>query len=512
MLEFNFVLCTDINGGISKDEIIPWNIKEDTIYFKDVVTRKIDGKPNVIICGNKTFQQMGSFKNHLTIVLSRNSTSDNDNVKIMASVNDVLTYLVENKSKYGKIFVCGGKKVYNNFFELCYQTPNNFHGVIYASMINKNYECDNHISHDFLCTITQQMVDYKHIHNHHNKFNYGVDLYLYDSHNNTYVVVSFLKPFVINNNTNNVLTKYNNHHEIKYLELIERILDQPFKVGRNGKTKSLFGEILKFDLKYNKFPLLTTKRVYFKGVFEELMFFIRGDTNSKHLSEKDVKIWEPNTTKEFIHNCGLNYEEGDMGPMYGFQWLHYNADYHGMHHEYTGKGFNQIEYVINELKTNPTSRRIIMTTYNPIQAKEGVLFPCHGISIIFNAEQDLFDTTGNTYFLNIMQTQRSCDYFLGVPFNIASYSLLVYMLCEILNNDDSCKYKYKPGELIMSLGDYHLYESHLEEAKRQLIRTPSEFPNIQFKEKIYKLEDFKFEDIILTNYNPCPEIKAKMVS
>jgi thymidylate synthase len=126
--------------------------------------------------------------------------------------------------------------------------------------------------------------------------------------------------------------------------------------------------------------------------------------------------------------------------------------------------------------------------------------------------QDLNDGEHKTFYLNIMQLQRSCDYFLGVPFNIASYSLLVYMICEVLNNDEDCKYKYKPGELIMSLGDYHLYESHYEEAMRQLIRTPTDFPMLYFNKKIHKIEDFKLEDIELVNYNCWPEIKAQMVS
>jgi thymidylate synthase len=198
--------------------------------------------------------------------------------------------------------------------------------------------------------------------------------------------------------------------------------------------------------------------------------------------------------------------------MYGFQWLHFNAQYHGMNHNYTDKGFNQLEYILNELKMNPTSRRIIMTTYNPAQAKQGVLFPCHGIGIIFNAEKDVLDMNENTYYLNCMQLQRSCDYFLGVPFNIASYSLLVYMICEVLNNDITCKYKYKPGELTMSLGDYHLYNSHIEEAARQVVRSPNDFPSLHFNKKIYNLEDFKLEDIEIKNYNPGVEIKAKMVS
>ena len=514
MMELNFVICIDNKGGISKDGKIPWKITEDSVYFRDIISRKFDGKPNIIICGKNTFQQMGVIKNHHMLVLSKTVENTSDDVTVVSSINMALEYLNMYYTKFGKIYICGGKKVYDDFFDLTHLYPHKFTAKLYANILNTDYCCDNHISNNLTNIIIQQYCGFNHIFNVQNKINYGIELIVKDLIHDKNVKIIFLKPF----NINNMLIKSNNE-EIKYLELMKNVLNAPKKVGRNGATRSLFGEMLKFKL--NNFPLLTSKRVYFKGVFEELMFFIRGDTNSKHLSEKNVKIWEPNTTTEFISQHGLDYEEGDMGPMYGFQWRHFNAQYHGMHSKYDNKGFDQLKYVMNELKTNPSSRRIIMSTYNPIQASEGVLFPCHGIGIVFNTvkvktdetdETDETDKNDNTYYLNVMQLQRSCDYFLGVPFNIASYSLLVYMLCEVLNNDIECKYKFIPGELTMSLGDIHLYEVHINEAKRQLARTPTDFPSLEFKTKIYNIEDFKFDDIEIIDYNPCVEIKATMVS
>jgi thymidylate synthase len=299
----------------------------------------------------------------------------------------------------------------------------------------------------------------------------------------------------------------NNIEEHKYLKIMENLLnDGNMTEGRNGFTYSKFGEIIRFNLK-NSFPLLTTKKMFFKGIFEELMYFIKGQTDSNILANNGIKIWEKNTTREFLDNMDLKYEVGDMGPMYGFQWRHFNAEYNGMDKSYENKGFDQLVYVLNELKTNPHSRRILMTTYNPAQASEGVLFPCHGISIQFHTHK-----IGDVYSLNISQNQRSCDYFLGVPFNIASYALLNYMICHVLNNDPECKYKFEPGQLIMFLGDYHLYKVHTQQAQRQTLRTPYKFPTLHFKKNINNIKDFKLEDIEISGYECYPGIVAEMVA
>lgn len=226
------------------------------------------------------------------------------------------------------------------------------------------------------------------------------------------------------------------------------------------------------------------------------MFFLRGKTDTTELSEKGVKIWEPNTSREFLDKMGfVGRKIGDMGPMYGYQWRNFF-------------GFDQLNYCINLLKTDPNSRRIIMTSYNPAQAFEGVLFPCHGICIMFYCVH----VTDNTYKLDIMMTQRSADLFLGVPFNIASYALLNYLICDHINNSDS-KYKYTPGRLIMNLGDAHIYEEHKTQVIRQILRNPLDFPKILIKTpEDKKLESYEFENIEIINYQSYAGILAKMVA
>jgi thymidylate synthase len=194
------------------------------------------------------------------------------------------------------------------------------------------------------------------------------------------------------------------------------------------------------------------------------MFFINGKTDTSELSEKGVKIWEANTSREFLDKMGFKYRKvGDMGPMYGFQWRNFF-------------GFDQLQYCINLLKTDPTSRRIIMTSYNPAQAFDGVLFPCHGITIMFYCNLIKSTDLVNYYKLDIMMTQRSADLFLGVPFNIASYALLNYLICDHINNDQNIKSQIKnnfiPGRLIMNLGDAHIYNEHYTQVIRQIMRNP----------------------------------------
>ena len=180
---------------------------------------------------------------------------------------------------------------------------------------------------------------------------------------------------------------------------------------RNAKTYSIFDNSITFDMK-DGFPLLTTKRMFWKGIVEELLFFIRGDTNSKHLEDKGVRIWQGNTTQEFIDNIGLPYQEGDMGPMYGFMWRHFGADYTGCNTDYTNQGFDQLSKIVEEIKTNPHSRRILMSDFDPSRAHQGVLYPCHSLVLQFYVRDGKF--------LDVKMYQRSVDSFLGEPFNIAS--------------------------------------------------------------------------------------------
>lgn len=478
MTHYNIILCTDINGGISKNGIIPWKIQEDKNFFIDTITSKNDNKPNIIIMGKNTYEQMNLIKGHVNIIISKTLTNiDSNEAYIFSDLDDATKYIdsLLKTNSYGKVFVCGGKSIYEYFL-------NNTNNTLHWTLINKSYDCDN-------------VIDIKSLEKFTTKNIYSANVY--DSLNNINVNIEF------KSGENDYINKDEQH----YLDVMKNILDNGQETKcRNGYTYSKFGEMIKFDL--DSFPLLTTKKMFLKGIFEELMFFIRGETNTKKLYDKGVKIWEKNTTKEFIEKCNLNYEEFDMGPMYGFQWRHFNAQYNGMNDTYEDKGYDQLKYVINELKTNPNSRRILMTTYNPAQASQGVLFPCHGISIQFNTEH----VNDNTYKLNISQNQRSCDYFLGVPFNIASYALLNYMICHVINNDTESKFKYVPGKLVMFLGDYHIYKEHLIQARRQILRVPKQFPKLMFKRNVNNIEDFKLEDIDLQHYNSYPTISAQMIA
>jgi thymidylate synthase len=279
-----------------------------------------------------------------------------------------------------------------------------------------------------------------------------------------------------------------------YLDLLYNVITAgERRETRNGVVYSLFGKTMEFDLK-DTFPLLTTKKVFFRGIIEELLFFLKGQTNTKILEEKNIHIWQANTTREFIHSRHLEYEEGDMGPMYGFNWLHFGAEYTGARADYTGKGVNQLEKVIDLLRTDPTSRRIIMTSYNPLAAEQGVLYPCHGISIQF------YVCEGG--YLCCSMTQRSADIACGLPYNIASYSALVHILCKHVG--------LKPGRLIIHLGDVHIYEEHVKGALEQIERNPLAPPKLSIRGECKEIADITLENFVLEQYISHPPIKFVM--
>lgn len=312
-----------------------------------------------------------------------------------------------------------------------------------------------------------------------------------------------------------------NKAEQAYLDLCQRIIDEgEHRPDRTGTgTKSLFAPPqLRFDLSNDSFPLLTTKRVFSKGIIHELLWFIAGSTDAKILSEKGVKIWEGNGLREFLDNLGLTHRrEGDLGPVYGFQWRHFGAKYQDCDTDYTGQGFDQLQDVIKKLKTNPYDRRIIMSAWNPPDFPLMALPPCHVfcqfyVSFPNNYRQtpDANTTkqakTSSRPKLSCLLYQRSCDMGLGVPFNIASYALLTKMIAHVVDMD--C------GEFIHTLGDAHVYLDHIDALKEQMTRIPKQFPKLVIKEgrkeEIKSIDDFKFEDFEIVGYEPYPSIKMKM--
>jgi thymidylate synthase len=210
--------------------------------------------------------------------------------------------------------------------------------------------------------------------------------------------------------------------------------------------------------------------------------------------------------KEFIEKCNLPYQEGDMGPLYGFQWKHFGAEYIDCNSDYVNKGFNQIEEVINTLINDPHSRRILLTDYNPSQAKKGVLYPCHSIIIQFYVNE-----IDNKKMVSMNMYQRSVDSFLGLPFNITSNALLLHLLCKTINKRIN-KDEYQPFKLNIIMGDIHIYEQHLDCVKEQIRRIPYDFPSINIKKIYDNIENYLWEDIEIINYQSHPSIKAEMIA
>ena len=256
-----------------------------------------------------------------------------------------------------------------------------------------------------------------------------------------------------------------------YLSLLDKILKEGAdRSDRTGTgTRSLFAQQMRFDLK-DSFPLLTTKKVHLKSVIYELLWFLKGDTNIKYLQENNVKIWN-----EWAD------EKGDLGRVYGAQWRSWKSP--------TGESIDQISSLIENIKKNPNSRRHLVVAYNPGELDQMALPPCHAFFQFYVAEGRL----------SCQLYQRSADAFLGVPFNIASYSLLTLMLAQVCN--------LKPGEFIHTFGDVHIYHNHFEQVKTQLAREPYPPPKMKIKPE-KSLFDYKYENFELINYQYHPAIKA----
>ena len=293
------------------------------------------------------------------------------------------------------------------------------------------------------------------------------------------------------------VTQDDKHDEYQYMNLIRDILDEgKLEYGRNGNAKTVIGSAMHFDLTNNIIPVLTTKKVAWKTCAKELFWFISGKTDNTLLQKQNVAIWNANASREYLDDIGLfERAENDLGPVYGHQWRHFNAPYGTCNDDYTGKGSDQLDYIITCLKNVDTrnSRRLVMSAWNPCQLNEMALPPCH-ILVQFNV------TDGNK--LSCSMYQRSGDVGLGVPFNIASYSLLTHLIahhCGLVASD-----------FYYHLGNCHIYDDHLDVLEKQIGRKPFAFPTIHIKNIKEKLEDYSLEDIELSNYISHENIKMEM--
>ena len=302
-----------------------------------------------------------------------------------------------------------------------------------------------------------------------------------------------------------LLNKYKNfennnkyHEEYQYINLIKDILESDnVEEGRNGNTLVCIGSVMHFSLKDFHIPILTTKKTAWKTCLKELLWFVKGQTSNKILNEQNVHIWDGNSSKDFLESRGLGYlDEGDLGPIYGFQWRNFNAKYNTCNDDYTNCGIDQLQDVINTLKdpTKRTSRRMIVSAWNPCQLDEMALPPCH---VMFQFHV----TKGNK--LSCTMYQRSIDIICGCPFNIASYSFLTHLIahhCDL-----------EPYEFIYNMGNCHIYESHIEQSKIQTERDPYKFPKLHILNKRENISDYKISDFQIIDYQHHDPIKVEMV-
>jgi thymidylate synthase len=456
-----FAITPDKLFGI--DNRLPWiSCKEDMKFFSRTTSNTFN--PPYVVMGRKTFESLpAKLEDRINVVISSQETDLGADLQFKSL--DAF-FLAEKEQK--EIFIIGGKGLIEEALSKYKTSIQN----IYVSIINK------------------EVVDGT------SKVYLDVDLANYSD---------YLQSLVSKGEVTFHKYTFPIHPELQYLSLLHKTLSGDNRQTRNAKTFSIFSEKLSFDLSKG-FPLLTTKKMFLRGIFEELLFFFRGQTDSKILESKGVNIWKPNTTTEFIQKCNLPYSEGDMGPLYGFNWKHFGAEYINCHTDYSGKGHNQLEDIMELLIKDPHSRRILLTDYNPAVAKQGVLYPCHSIIIQFYVTES---SGKNKVSMNMYQ--RSVDEFLGLPFNIASNALFLHLLCATLNvrtGGDS----YEPGILNILMGDCHVYESHLEAVKEQLARTPHDLPRIVIHKPNVSLEDYDWKDIEIINYNHHPAIKAEMIA
>lgn len=496
----DLIVALDSKNGFAKDGSIPWHFSEDLKFFAKTTKNTIDPRlVNAVIMGRKTWEEIPDkfrpLPNRLNIVISRTLKNEIDIIEKTAwgpyfftTIDDALQFCNQSKN-IQTVFMIGGLSIY----EHAMASRNLRH--IYLTRIKSSYDCDRIFNLDSMIDRYYNVVAHKLSTLMSIEFVKENGEVVYEKP----VDLDFIKYTVTS-------AKPENPGETQYLNLLSKILDQD-KDGRdtrNAPTYSIFGNHLTFDLR-NGFPLLTTKKMFWRGIVEELLFFLKGDTNSNHLSEKLVRIWEGNTTREFLDSRGLtSYEVGDMGPMYGWNWRHFGADYKGMNHDYTGQGFDQLRNVIQLIKTNPTSRRIMMTALDPSKVCESVLAPCHSIILQFYVSDDYLDLT---------MYQRSADSFLGVPYNITSNALLLSLIAKVTG--------LKPRRLMIVFGDTHIYKGHEQAVRTQISREPKKFPSMEIlkpfdhissdaDDMISYLENLTFKDFKLSGYKSHPKISAPM--
>ena len=449
---FKIIVALDQKFGIGKKETnsIPWRDKEDMQFFKDTTS----GEGKVVIMGRKTAESIPKklfpMSNRINIVVSSSWSKQDEPFIIRSSLNDALQKASQLKST--EIWIIGGASMYfealTKFRYLCSE--------IYYTIIPGEHECDIF-------------------------FPQGGNLPNLPSTTGRKFNVLKLTP--------------DKPPEQPYLNLLQNIME--VKEVRNDRTGtgtlSIFGSQISFSM-HGRIPVITTKRVWLRGIIEELLFFISGKTDTKLLEEKGIKIWQGNTSSSFLAERNLPWREGDMGPGYGFQWRYWGAEYKGCDYDYTGQGIDQLMNVINSIKHDPFGRRHILSSWNVADLDHMSLPPCHCFA------QFYVSTCGR--YLDCNLYQRSADMFLGAPFNITSYCLLSYIVAHLTGK--------QPRTFYYTIGDAHIYTNHIKQVKEQLSRVPYHFPSLKITNNPQKLEDFCYESFRIEDYNHHQAIIADM--
>ncbi|KAJ9510051.1 hypothetical protein QJQ45_011729 [Haematococcus lacustris] len=533
-MELQLVVAACRNGlGIGKGGVLPWKLPGDMAYFKQLTTRTRDAsKYNAVIMGRKTWDSIPSkfrpLHGRINVVLSRSAQTEAEQtgdqksqVHWCNSIETAQELLASPKHQESveSVFVIGGGQIYREALASPHCT------AIHLTLIDKDFDCDTTFP-EFMSAPTPPAAAaagaaapaasaeastpapapaasassspslplFR-------LWSAGQPIQQEDGTRYTFMLYTrpgCSPPGSSSNGPGAPLLlppgTASQHEEYQYLELAQRIITSGvFRPDRTGTgTYSLFGTSMRFNLRHS-FPLLTTKRVFWRGVAEELLWFVAGSTNANRLRDKGVHIWDGNSSREYLDSLGLtNREEGDLGPVYGFQWRHFGAEYSDMHADYSGQGVDQLAQIIERIKSNPYDRRLVMTAWNPAALHLMALPPCHMFCQFYVAEGEL----------SCLMYQRSCDLGLGVPFNIASYALLTRMVAQVCG--------LQPGEFVHMMGDTHVYANHVEPLKEQLRNTPRHFPTLQLNPAKTSIDSFTMDDFTLLDYQPHAAIKMKM--
>ncbi|KAI7728434.1 hypothetical protein M8C21_027647 [Ambrosia artemisiifolia] len=481
--------------GIGKDGKLPWRLPSDLKFFKDVTMATSDStKKNAVIMGRKTWESIPlkhrPLTGRLNVVLTRSGSSDivtTDNVLTCGSMVSALEVLASFPycQYIERVFVIGGGEILRESL--------NSSGcdAIHITKIETDIDCDtfipaidvsqfqpwyssfpvmeNGIRHCFTTYVRVRSSAVETINKNNGLLSDSKsDAVKFDAR-----MFSFLPKMI-----------FEKHEEYLYLRLVKDIISNGALKGDRTGT----GTLSKFGC----------QKVFWRGVVEELLWFISGSTSAKVLQDKGIHIWDGNASRSYLDRqvpsfIGLvDREEGDLGPVYGFQWRHFGASYNNMHADYTGQGFDQLLDVIDKIKNNPDDRRIILSAWNPSDLKQMALPPCHMFAQFYVSQGEL----------SCQMYQRSADMGLGVPFNIASYALLTCMIAHVCD--------LVPGDFVHVLGDAHVYSTHVIPLQDQLQKLPRPFPILKINPEKKDIDAFVANDFKLIGYDPHQKIEMKM--